>query len=352
MVRRTAGAELCATQDFVRPNASDCVKAYDDTYRGRVDLSKEAIVGDPVQTSMLQWRVPYTVRDAAGNEADTVWRDVVVQEVDLSDVEVKVRREALKSKENEIRNAVSLALADERKKTENRRQVATMHQGCPKCPTCDCKNKNEFDASMCDGICESRRWETCPAPAGEETLSTGVQFVLWLESLVPTPLVNIIVIMSAVYCAYLVLQAVLRLYLSPPSYAPAYNAAEREKGFQSHITVYSPQHHTQNGVMNSAQSIVGHPPSSTGFPPLNANASPQGPPIASSSIYGGAMAQVFAPSSRSSGPPTAGSFQSTPSVPNGLAQQQQTPIDIYGQSPIITPNKRGEGVRQRSPYGR
>ncbi|KAL7581786.1 hypothetical protein ACA910_022317 [Epithemia clementina (nom. ined.)] len=334
MIRLTAGAELCATHEFSRPNASDCVKAFDETYKGRVDLSKSVAVGDPVQKSMLQWRVPYNVVDEAGNKADTVWRDVIVQEVDFADIEVK-------------------ALADERKKAVNRKTVSTVAD-CPKCPACDCKDKKAYDVSMCNSICEARQENTCPQPtvASNEKLSNAVMVVIWLESFLPASVVAAVVAMSALYAAYLVLNAFWRLYFSAPRYTPVYNAAEREEGLRNHITVYSPQLQQQNDARSSTEptSNGGLRYGPSGFAQMNST--PQGPPTASASIYGPTNPQLFAPTPRSWATSSPSGFQSTPSSQNGFAEQQRPPIDIYERSrnTIITPSKRGEGTRQRSPY--
>jgi hypothetical protein len=331
MIRQTAGAELCAAHDFARPNAIDCVKAYDQTYKGRVNLSKEVVVGDPTQTSMLQWRVPYDVHDAAGNKAETVWRDVVVEEVDLSDVEAKVRRESSRNKDAEIRSAVEKELAAERRKK------ITKTIDCPTCPACKCPgdgSKSTFDPSMCNSICEARE-QTCQA----EEMSSAVKLVSWLESLMPAPLVTAIVAACSFYVVYLVLRVLWSLQFTSPRYAPVYDAEERERGLRNHITEFSPQPSQNGGVRTQPPS---EPRAFAGGLTVHA---PQGPPVASASLYGDA-GPVFTPTPRSWS--QSGGFQSASS--NGPAQQQS--VDIYERSPIITPSKRGDGVRQRSPYRR
>ena len=56
------------------------MKAFDQTYKGKVDLSEHVVVGEPIKKGHLRWSVPYDVTDDAGNRATTVWRDVVVEE--------------------------------------------------------------------------------------------------------------------------------------------------------------------------------------------------------------------------------------------------------------------------------
>ena len=52
-------------------------------------------VGDPIKHASVKnsWRVPYNVMDKAGNRAQTVWRDVVVEELTLDELEAVMREE-------------------------------------------------------------------------------------------------------------------------------------------------------------------------------------------------------------------------------------------------------------------
>jgi hypothetical protein len=153
----TEGAELCATHTNSAPKASDCAIAYDETYKGRVDLSRKVVVGKPVRKSPTRWSVPYDVKDEAGNAAVTVWRDIVVEEVDLADVEARIRKEVLHDKQREIDAAVSRALA----KTTGGGGRRTVAQGqtCPACPPCDCSGNaapNGGASPSCDEVCPSK----------------------------------------------------------------------------------------------------------------------------------------------------------------------------------------------------
>ena len=91
MIKITSGAELCATHTNTKPSPLTCVKAIDYTHLGNVNLSSKVIVGDPIQISTLEWKVSYNVVDKAGNTASTQWRNVVVEEVELTDLEQKIR---------------------------------------------------------------------------------------------------------------------------------------------------------------------------------------------------------------------------------------------------------------------
>jgi len=361
MIRQTVGAELCATHELSRPNASHCVKAFDETFKGKVDLSREVSVGDPTQTSMLQWRVPYDVEDAAGNKAETVWRDVVVEEVDLADVEARVRSESLLQKNAEIRRAVEQALAEERRKGGSRRNQRTAE--CPKCPACTCpgdgSGSSSFDPSLCDPVCGARD-QTCTAVE----FSSAMHLVIWLEGLMPPLLVTALLIVCVLYFMFIIIRMFWSFQATPRnSYTPAYNAEEREQGLKNHIREFSPEPQPQNGGFAQPHNggftphsmIMARSPAPSGQRPPRSG----GPPVASASIYGD-VGQPFSPSPRFGDPsprfgdpsPRFGdqagrsaesSFFPQESVGNGI-------VDIYQRSPIITPRKRGNA--QRSPYGR
>lgn len=89
LIKASSGAELCATKenkDVVEPGM--CAAAVDHTPDGVVDLTAQIQVGDPVKhpTKKNSWRVPYNVVDKAGNRAQTVWRDVRVDELTFDEV--------------------------------------------------------------------------------------------------------------------------------------------------------------------------------------------------------------------------------------------------------------------------
>lgn len=175
LIESTMGAELCATHHNPSPKPSDCVKASDHTYKGIVDVTNRVEIGTPVVKSPHHWSVPYNVVDAAGNHATTAWRDVVVEEVDIFDLEQKVRREVLAEQDKAVKEAVRKAVAEERtkivanssssKKTKNRSADAAV---CPSCPACKCLTSKQttssgFDAgSSCDKYCETEFTGVCP----------------------------------------------------------------------------------------------------------------------------------------------------------------------------------------------
>jgi hypothetical protein len=64
-------------------NTRLCVRAIDETPRGPVDYTSSVTVGMPIKVPGRNnvWRVPYDVTDAAGNRAQTVYREVIIEVV-------------------------------------------------------------------------------------------------------------------------------------------------------------------------------------------------------------------------------------------------------------------------------
>ena len=162
LIKVTAGAELCATHTRKNPKPSDCIKATDHTYRGDEDLSDKVTIGNLVQLSDLEWKVPYNVMDDAGNAADVVWRRITVEEVELNDIEEKIRAEILGDKDRAIKEAVQIAVEKEKKRQSNgkygrQQQSDDSSSTCKTCPVCDCKiTGGSLSTAECDSICEGK----------------------------------------------------------------------------------------------------------------------------------------------------------------------------------------------------
>jgi hypothetical protein len=297
----TAGAELCATQIDRSPNASDCIFAYDETYKGRVDLSKAVLVGEPIKKSVLRWSVPYNVKDAAGNAAKTVWRDVVVEEVDIAKIEARIREEFLN-----MQRIKDKAMEQERKIKESSatnsrdRRVST----CAECPKCDVSGK--INESSCQEICNARI-KSCAID--EETLV--VQVLVWLERWFPPSMVPIVLICNAIVITLLMLRWILTLVFNPQAYQRGYyDDVERERALRNAVAYH---HNPSGNGLNTGVSYVTSPQ-----PTANVNGH-----FSSQKTNGTDMP--------------------------GSAMRRDEFADIY-QSPIITPSKRGDGVRRRTPY--
>lgn len=297
--------------------------AYDDTYQGRTDLSREVAVGEPVKKSPLQWSVPYNVQDTAGNAASTVWRDVIVEEVAIDELEAKVRDEMLAERQQEIDRAVSIALEQDRRK-RSQAQPAQVSDA-PACPKCDCpEGGTDFDPSTCDEICETRQG-TCSRSEESHLL----RFLLWGESRLPPHLVPALlafVVCVAVGAVLYILWTVL--FGSTNSRKSNWYAnEERNRAMQSAVTYYNP---------NAAPHSM--------YPPPRTSMAVGG--VASSPTTSGEG--LFSPRSGNSGPFSPPGTNGVASGPRNLAD----PDNIYAEPPIISPSARGDGVRRQSPFHR
>ena len=137
------------------PKPTECVKAIDHTFRGPVDISHLVKVGNPVQKSEYIWRVPYNAMDKAGNEAATAWREVIIEEVELCDLETRLRQEIMAEKASDIEIAVNRAVEAEKKKmAQSGSEYFKTSDSCPACPSCECKGAANGE-SFCTAICNS-----------------------------------------------------------------------------------------------------------------------------------------------------------------------------------------------------
>ena len=369
MIVSTQGAELCASHENSRPQPANCVYAYDETYKGRVDLSTRVKIGDPVKKSSLHWIVPYNVMDDAGNEATTIWRDVVVDEVDLESLEAKIRDEIGRSKDSEIKAAVNKAVQEERRKLEattskphvHRRSMT--HASCPPCPACPentpipvttttTPSPDKIDLSMCEKICEERG-QQCSFYDN----STVISLLLLLEQHLPAEIVPVILGLAALMAIFFLFTVLKNLLYNPAAFAASYDYAndqERERSLQNSVTYYPggspPLHQTQQHQPLAAGAGTPHTPGGMAG----------GPPRASLSRDQGSDF-FLSPGNTAGGSGGAGAFASPPGV-HGTQQQVNgnagldsidDPNGIYMSPPIILPSPRNSGseLRRRSPGG-
>eukprot|EP00934_Nitzschia_sp_Nitz4_P001950 Nitzschia sp. Nitz4//scaffold76_size158648//60033//68082//NITZ4_002544-RA/size158648-processed-gene-0.238-mRNA-1//1//CDS//3329557839//1950//frame0 len=215
MVKATAGAELCATPNNPNPKPSDCVRAVDRTYKGDVDLTDRVVVGEPQRKSALQWVVPYNVKDDAGNEAATVWREVVVQEVDLSRVESLIREEVSREKDLEQKAAIERAIREEKLKweKENRNRRASSSRSCPECPVCNCPDTPRTTKSDCHEYCENVS-RSCSL--SDESAMYSLLF--WMEGFLPSSLAPLLLSVVLGFFVLVALRFVMTLLFNPRAY--------------------------------------------------------------------------------------------------------------------------------------
>ena len=323
MIQSTAGAELCATHTQKKPAPIDCVNAVDHTYKGVIDLSERVVVGEPVQKSALHWVIPYDVVDDAGNAAVTVWRDVVVQEVDLEDVEVKIRQQVTREMEAEKNKAIERAVAKERVEWEKANKTPTSrnarnqngkNKNCPACAKCDdsCPNTNDgvkVDAASCQSYCEGVA-ATCTMSDDNAMYA----IIFWLEDVFPAWVVPFIIMAVLVFGFVYIVRWIVTLIFNP-------------RGFQSYD--YNPY-----GAAADSELFQ-----STAQP-----STPTAPPSASLSAQN--TNSFFSPGSQA-----AMSSPAAANTPGSASRQVQGYDDTIYQIPdIISPSKTGDGVPRRSPY--
>ena len=115
-------------------------------------LSSSVQVGEPEPKNNdgppLQWKVSYNVMDDAGNKAKTVWRDIIVEEVDIDDFERKAKADVA-TKANEP--------STKQRRNNNKRD-------CPPCDPCNCNNAQRqqggngggLSSAECNAECDSK----------------------------------------------------------------------------------------------------------------------------------------------------------------------------------------------------
>lgn len=342
MIRASAGAELCASHNNPLPKPTDCVKAVDHTYQGDIDLSGRVVVGDPVQKSPLEWSVPYNVKDDAGNEATTVWRDIVVEEVDLVSIETKIRNDVMSEQQAETDKAVQKAIREEKLKWEkdyaaqqasststnsrSNRRTSGNKNTCPACPPCDCPEQQgnsvvgRVDGESCQAYCENVS-RSC-------TLSDGsimYAALFWLEDMLPPSIAPIVMVVMVLFGLTYVLRTLTGFIFNPRPYQ-SYDYSD-----------YGPNH--DGSLLRNRVEEARQPPPRA---PLPKDGSPA----------------FFSPSERRplQSPPPSNTLLNngnrTPATPASASRRDREIYDesIYATPLVITPSRNGDGVRRRNPY--
>lgn len=345
MIRATAGAELCASHDNPNPKPTDCIKAIDRTYQGDIDLSVRVVIGEPQQKSSLHWVVPYNVKDDAGNEATTVWRDVKVEEVNLSSLETKLREELMREQETKTNRAIEEAIRAEKVKWERAnsgsRRRNTPEPKCPSCPACNCEQGTSSTTTTTtteESSCQAQRQEVSEScKMSDDNWVYSILFGLqdFLSPTVLPPLVFGILLI-----ALLILIKLLLSCFNQEPYRSRY-----DYGGTDDILLLKPAA-AQSGPAGTTPrpNLMSPPPPRDSLVPARNN---------------NENASFFSPGSQQAG--------ATPLIYNGAARNQgETPASanrdtnsnvqnvhdesIYISTSIITPSKTGDGVRRRNPY--
>ena len=348
MIRATAGAELCASHDNPNPKQYDCAKAIDQTYQGDVDLSTRVVVGDPVRKSDLHWSVPYNVKDDAGNEAVTVWRDVVVKEVDLASVEKHVRQEMLQSKDAEIKKAVQKAIREERvkwdreqKSSNSRTSRRNTQDTCPSCPPCECSSSDGSagggvvaNPESCRAYCDNTPHSCIP---GHDTMLH--RWLDTVEGYLPPTLFPMMAIAFSFFMAWLILKFCATVF--NPNEQQSYDYGRYGDAKEAMILQGTPDR-TMQSPPPPKQSISAKKNDDSFFSPQTNGGGMQSPqPSATNNGFG-----FSSPQQR---PQYNNGFTgnlSSPPPPHQQQQPWQTPAADYLNTPII-PDRDGNGVTPR-----
>jgi hypothetical protein len=354
------------------------------TANGRVDLSREVVVGDPVQKSGLRWSVPYNVHDEAGNVADTVWRDVIVEEVKLQDIEKRIRNEILSQQKLEVERTVEKGVREERRRMEG--LSTSVDTGSSKCPVCDpCPTSTDdeqrscpaLDAAACAQFCSATGTTTNQNCATDEQ-SILIQMVRYFEeaSFIKPSIMLALLTCLGIVATIIVLRVFVSLILFGESYIrrtqmyterDMQEEEERQRRLIESVTYYS---NGTNGAITSTLRDT-NASSTPSFLQNTSNGSTSTgitgngfvpPPRASMTL--GTDRRYLTPPGRSVGQTTNDNLRVPASAPPGISlfgySSSQNRIqsdlnDIYeAPSPIITPSKRGDGVSRTwsSPHSR
>jgi hypothetical protein len=366
MIRATSGAELCATYGNPNPSPKDCVFAVDHTYRGDIDLSHKVEVGEPQQKSALHWVVPYNVNDEAGNEATTVWRDIIVQEVDTNSLESKIRQEVLKESKAEREEAIEQALREEKVKwqKEQRNAGSKPSKTCPACPSCDCSSfKNNVDSNQncqCQQVTH-QQWSDN---------SRVYKLFLWLEDMFLPQVVPMVASGILLLATFFLLRLVMSCFTDSQRYD--YSAYGDKNGtsddelllLQSSTPgkpVVAATTQLSASTSTGPSMMMGSPPPRNSGPSMMMGSPPPLPrnSLASSTTNNNGNRSFFSPASQPGTPLVQNNGGGGAQPPNqaptpgsavGGEHQRIYDESIYNTQSIITPSRTGDGVRRRNPY--
>jgi hypothetical protein len=253
----------------------------------------------------MRWSVPYNVQDAAGNKAETVWRDVVVEEVKLADVESKIRSEMTKETDTKIKQAVERALEEERRKRGRHSDAPA--KNCPACSKCECsRDGQDADQKVSSSTCEAY----C-APQQELQAVLQKSFVyrasLWFEQLLPSSVIPAVLLLLTLLLLTFLWSFFLSL-LRAWTYRPDYTLDEPTERAMRDSVMY----------MNRPEDFA----SPLNRQPTDAFFSPRTP------------------------------VQPMYASPNGMNgyQGHAGEESVFSSSSVISPTQRADSARRRTPY--
>jgi hypothetical protein len=268
-----------------------------------------------VRKGHMHWAVPYDVVDQAGNAARTVWRDVMVEEVNLNEVEQTVRNEVMKHQEEVIRKAVDRAVAEDRAKRDRAKDDSSTKgadKTCPKCPPCICPKS--VDPAACEDVCAARS-QTCTIHEGKYTF----RLLNWLLGYFSIRVIEVGLAIGVV-CLILFLLAIQQSRRGPQEIS---RTVGEVKYYQNGQLVGESYGTATPGLPRSPLPTVPAKDRAFYFSSPGANVTPRPSPYSN-----GAIQENHLPS----------------------FEYADLATSIYEDQPIITPSRTGDGVRRRSPY--
>eukprot|EP00591_Stephanopyxis_turris_P010502 CAMPEP_0195528386 /NCGR_PEP_ID=MMETSP0794_2-20130614/30492_1 /TAXON_ID=515487 /ORGANISM="Stephanopyxis turris, Strain CCMP 815" /LENGTH=939 /DNA_ID=CAMNT_0040659511 /DNA_START=45 /DNA_END=2864 /DNA_ORIENTATION=+ len=247
MIQATNGLELCSSGSETNPSYEDCFSALDTTYNDTVDLTARVVMGDLTFVERNVWKIPYDVVDDAGNEAETVWREVIVEEVTLEEFGItvrleqeEIRRQELKKMNEHMEQAIIEAVQKPR--------AGSRERSCPSCPKCDvCPPVKEKgpDQCDCDSYCEAKnsasKDQTCtsasvPRSDGNKFTRSLNMTIISMEEILP-PLL-IIVLVCTVGCIVLLFIRLLWVFITRRNNGFTKEDEERERAMLAGAVTY------------------------------------------------------------------------------------------------------------------
>jgi hypothetical protein len=341
MIRATSGAELCASYDKTNPAPSDCVKAIDHTYQGDVDLADRVVVGEPIQKSALHWVVPYDVKDDAGNEAVTVWRDVMVQEVDLASLESKIRQEVIREQQAERNREIQKAIREEKAKWV-KDNVAVSSNGnrrnCPACPPCDCPDSSSsFSAAGCQAYCDE---VSASCQLSDENMIYALLFRL--QDMFPPQIVPMVAFGIVIIVVLFVFKLLMACCFNQRPYQSRYDYGDYSNNSASNDELLL----LRNQMPSTSTTSNGRPPMASPLAPPN-NSFSNGEAAAASRPFFSPGSQVGTPGV---GRTSTNNGAETPASSASSRERHIYDESIYNSPSIIKPSMTGDGVRRRNPY--
>jgi len=241
LIEASNGNELCSENISSNPgNPNECFHASDITHNGLVNLSDEVVIGNPVAVSgaINTWEVPYNVKDAAGNWADTVFRTVTIEEVSVRELEKRFSDQYASKMEDKIASAIDdydRQHSNAGRQRSNRKKEKELNK-CPECAVCEVCQEN-ID---CNQHCEATPQNESNAECVKQFIP-GNSFSLDIMEVLQISPTFFMIICGVVFIATIVIARLRQATSLPqPSFVSEIEN-QLERSMREPINQYSPQ---------------------------------------------------------------------------------------------------------------